>query len=108
MLTAFRMAAPPRLNQHPVPVGSGSGGSGPREEARTVLWGRRESGFENAASNTRSSLTARRGPEGNSSSPGPRKLLPSSKKEQPGSASHPRDDIGRYSESVYMILTNSA
>src|SRR2546423_7962150 len=40
MLTAFRMAAPPRLNQHPVPVGSGSGGSGPREEARTVLWDR--------------------------------------------------------------------
>src|SRR5437764_6828304 len=34
------MAAPPRLNQHPVPVGSGSGGSGLDEEARVVLWGR--------------------------------------------------------------------
>jgi len=49
-----------------------------------------ESGFENAASNTRSSLTARRDLEGHSfsSTASPRQLLPSLKREQPGSASH--------------------
>jgi hypothetical protein len=53
--------------------------------------GRASGGFENAASNTRSSLTARRRPEGDSASTsaGPRQLLPSLKREQPGSASHP-------------------
>jgi hypothetical protein len=79
----------PAYTNTPVPGGSGSGGSGLAESAQGLKGA--SCGFENAASNTRSSITARREEDRCAPAGETRDNCFLLKREQPGSASHPQE-----------------